>query len=265
MQNIFELAIKTPQFKRLMVSDVLFTEYKCMEEHPIFKIWSHLNCFIFVISGKKGFITIHDRYEVHANEAVFLKKVGNIVHKFFDTDFCALMIFLPDDYIRCVVQQNKINSIFWNVVLTVALPLIMSVYTGIAEKAYETALQSVRRKNKDEALLKTSSGELFNHIELCRILQQDMVRLTNNFDFTPENELGNAMLVRKTLLASACKKTVEKAMELMGGQSYFRNRGIEKLFRDVQACHFHPLPDKQQYLFTGDFILNQKKHRKRLT
>jgi alkylation response protein AidB-like acyl-CoA dehydrogenase len=191
--------------------------------------------------------------------------VGNIVHKFFDTDFCALMIFLPDDYIRCVVQQNKINSIFWNVVLTVALPLIMSVYTGIAEKAYETALQSVRRKNKDEALLKTSSGELFNHIELCRILQQDMVRLTNNFDFTPENELGNAMLVRKTLLASACKKTVEKAMELMGGQSYFRNRGIEKLFRDVQACHFHPLPDKQQYLFTGDFILNQKKHRKRLT
>ena len=93
-----------------MVSDVLFTEYKCMEEHPVFKIWSHLNCFIFVISGKKEFITIHDRYEVHANEAVFLKKGGNIVHKFFDTDFCALMIFLPDDYIRRVVQENKINS-----------------------------------------------------------------------------------------------------------------------------------------------------------
>jgi alkylation response protein AidB-like acyl-CoA dehydrogenase len=83
-----------------------------------------------------------------------------------------------------------------------------------------------------------------------------MIRITNNFDFQPENEIGNAILTRKTLVANACINTVNKAMEVVGGQSFFRKIELERLFRDVQAGVFHPLPEKQQQAFAGSFLLN---------
>jgi acyl-CoA dehydrogenase len=48
---------------------------------------------------------------------------------------------------------------------------------------------------------------------------------------------------------------VAKAMELAGGQSFYRKAGIERIFRDVQAARFHPLQEKQQLDFTGRIAL----------
>ena len=59
----------------------------------------------------------------------------------------------------------------------------------------------------------------------------------NNTDLTFQPTAENVELV---------KQTVAKAMEIVGGQSYFRSSELERLFRDVQAAHFHPLPEKDQ-------------------
>ena len=40
--------------------------------------------------------------------------------------------------------------------------------------------------------------------------------------------------------------------------TFYRKNILERLFRDVQASDFHPLPKWDQYAFTGNFILNQK-------
>ncbi len=47
-----------------------------------------------------------------------------------------------------------------------------------------------------------------------------------------------------------------RAMEIVGGQGFFRSFGLERLFRDVQAAQYHPLQEKDQQLFSGEFILN---------
>ena len=62
--------------------------------------------------------------------------------------------------------------------------------------------------------------------------------------------------MRKSLLARSAVRTVEKAMEVAGGHGFFRKSGLERLFRDVQAAKYHPLPEKEQQVFTGKYILS---------
>ncbi|MBK8192218.1 MAG: acyl-CoA/acyl-ACP dehydrogenase [Lewinellaceae bacterium] len=63
------------------------------------------------------------------------------------------------------------------------------------------------------------------------------------------------MLSFKTNVAEACIQTVSEAMEAIGGQSFYRKNELERLFRDVQAAPFHPLPKWEQYVFTGERLL----------
>ena len=44
-------------------------------------------------------------------------------------------------------------------------------------------------------------------------------------------------------------------MEVVGGASFFRSTGLERLFRDVQGARFHPLTEKRQLEFTGRIAL----------
>jgi len=106
MQNVYEIAKSTPMFKKLEVSSLLFTEYKCMEDESVFQVWSHLNYFVYVLSGKKQWRSRDANYMVYANEAIFVKKGANIIHKFFEEDFCALMIFIPDDFIKDFISHH---------------------------------------------------------------------------------------------------------------------------------------------------------------
>lgn len=162
-------------------------------------------------------------------------------------------VFVPETSI--VLERTKGEyHVFWNVVLTVAMPLIMSVYFGIAEKAAQIAIKCIREKENRQPQTPFLLGEMNNHLTLAQVMLKDMVALTNNFDFLPEDEIGVAMLTRKTLVAEACKAAVAKAMETVGGQSFYRGLELEKLFRDVQASNFHPLPEKQQQHFTGEFL-----------
>jgi alkylation response protein AidB-like acyl-CoA dehydrogenase len=45
------------------------------------------------------------------------------------------------------------------------------------------------------------------------------------------------------------------SLEVAGGPGFYRANGLERLFRDVQAARYHPLPEKQQTRFTGSVLL----------
>lgn len=164
-------------------------------------------------------------------------------------------VFIPEESIVLKRPAGKYHP-FWNVVLTVALPLIMSVYLGIAEKAGEIAINKVRKSGLSGSGVVNLVGELNNLLETARITWRDMIRLTNNFDFEPDQSIGHKMLTRKTLAAKACVEVVHKSMELTGGQSYFRSMELERLFRDVQAGIYHPLPEKQQQEFAARYLVD---------
>jgi acyl-CoA dehydrogenase len=139
-------------------------------------------------------------------------------------------------------------------VLTVAMPLITSVYVGLAEKAAAMVREGAAKRAGDP-VLPFLLGELENALTSARLAVDSMVELANDFDFEPEMERTNAMVVRKTLAVKAAHETTEKALEATGGAGFYRAVGLERFVRDAHAGHFHPLQEKRQHLFTGRLAL----------
>ncbi len=162
-------------------------------------------------------------------------------------------VFVPDSAIALSRPQGEFHPV-WNVVLTVAMPLIMAVYLGIAQRAAQIALQAVKRNEHPRDHQLSAMARLNNELTSAELNWQDMVRINNNFDFKPENELGHQILTRKSNVAQAVIKVVTIATEVVGGTSYFKSNTLERLFRDIQGAKYHPLQEAEQLLFSGKHL-----------
>ena len=162
-------------------------------------------------------------------------------------------VFVPDDAIALRRPRGRFHPA-WNAILTVAMPLIMSVYAGVAEAAAATASEQAKQRRADPAL-PYLLGELANHLATVRLAVDDMVRLADDLDFAMSLGLTDAILVRKTIAAEHVLKTVEQALEAAGGAGFYRKMGLERLLRDAHGVQFHPLPAKRQHRFTGRLAL----------
>ncbi|WP_242158571.1 acyl-CoA dehydrogenase family protein [Aestuariivivens sediminis] len=163
-------------------------------------------------------------------------------------------VFIPDSAISLSRPKNEFHPV-WNVVLTVALPLIMSAYVGIAEKAKEIAIQKGKKYHRNQKHITTLIGRLNNVLLSAQTEWKAMCAITNELDFIPSEDLTVDVLSHKTNVGENAKKTVEYAMEAIGGQSFYRSNVLERLFRDIQASPFHPLPKWEQFAFTGERLL----------
>ena len=162
-------------------------------------------------------------------------------------------VFVPEEAVVLKRPRGEYHPL-WNVVLTVAMPMIMSAYVGVAEAAAEKALL-LASKRADEAETPYLLGELTNRLTTAQMAVDGMVAITNDWDFAPTVDAANAILIRKTIAAEAILATVQKAMETAGGAGFFRKTGLERLFRDAHGVRYHPLPEKRQQCFTGRLAL----------
>ncbi len=163
-------------------------------------------------------------------------------------------VFVPESSIALMRERGEFHPV-WHVVLTVAMPLIMSAYVGTAEKAMEIALSIGKKYHRNKEHITYIIGRLNNSLLSAQTQWRAMYSLTNNFDFLPKENTTIDILSLKTNVADAAQQTVREAMEAIGGQSFYRKNGLERLFRDVQAAGFHPLPKWDQYAFTGEKLL----------
>lgn len=162
-------------------------------------------------------------------------------------------VFVPDEAVALRRPRGRFHPA-WNVILTVALPLIMSVYGGVAEAAAGLGRELARKRQADP-VAPYLLGELTNELTATQLALDDMVRLANDLDFAMSLELSDAMLVRKTLVAEHALATAEKALEAAGGPGFYRAAGLERFLRDVHGAQFHPLSGKRQHRFTGRIAL----------
>lgn len=139
----------------------------------------------------------------------------------------------------------------WDVIVPIALPIIVSCYVGLAEKAAELAIDSARGK----AHLAPTIGHMKNELTIARMALTEMIDAVDNLAFAPDMAITDAILTRKAIAARAVKATVESASELVGGAGFFRNHPMERIVRDVRAFHFHPLPERIQQSFSGRLAL----------
>jgi alkylation response protein AidB-like acyl-CoA dehydrogenase len=163
-------------------------------------------------------------------------------------------VFVPDSSIVLARQRNGFHPV-WDIVLTVAMPLIMATYVGIAESAMEIAISIGKKYPRNQQHLPYLTGKMNNSLVSARTQWRAMTSLADNLNFKPADNITIEMLSLKTNVADACIQTVKIAMEAIGGQSFYRKNTLERLFRDVQAAQFHPLPTWEQFAFTGARLL----------
>lgn len=105
MIDLYSYIKNNKYYKKLIIDDLLFVEYRCVVEETKAGIWSDTNYFVFVTSGKKMWKSIYNEYVVKTGDSLFVKKGANLVHQYFDEDYCALMIFITDDFIKNFIAR----------------------------------------------------------------------------------------------------------------------------------------------------------------
>jgi hypothetical protein len=105
MLNIYDFVSDSNLFKKFAVDDFLFVEYKCIFPDEKVAAWTTCNYFVYVLGGRKKWTVDNKDYLVHDGEGLFVRKGAYVAQKFFDEDFCALLIFVPDNFIQTVVKK----------------------------------------------------------------------------------------------------------------------------------------------------------------
>jgi alkylation response protein AidB-like acyl-CoA dehydrogenase len=165
-------------------------------------------------------------------------------------------VFVPEASVTLRRPAGEFHRVF-NMIVTVAMPLIMSVYVGIAQKAAREAVEFAKRQKNPKPHLADGIGAMLNQLVSAEVNWRDMIRIANDLDFQPENQVGQDLLCRKTNVANACVGVVTRAMEVVGGQAFYRSFGLERLFRDVQGAKYHPLPEAEQQRFLGGYVIGK--------
>lgn len=160
-------------------------------------------------------------------------------------------VFVPDAAIVARREPGKWHILFHHI-FALAFPLVYAAYVGVAEGARARALEIARDKPKTHALT-IAAGRLENAFMLAEMSLDRMITIAEAEASGPERTSRAA--IAHTLTAQAAIETVERAMELVGGMSFYRDLGLERAFRDVQGARFHPLQEVPQLELTGRMAL----------
>jgi AraC-like DNA-binding protein len=105
MINLYEDIKSKKHYNKFEIGGLLFAEYKCPLEEKFVGIWTHTDYLVHVVSGKKTWHTTEGSFTAEAGQSLYFKKGAAIVEQFFYEEFCLLLFFVPDDFIRTVLKE----------------------------------------------------------------------------------------------------------------------------------------------------------------
>jgi acyl-CoA dehydrogenase len=160
--------------------------------------------------------------------------------------------FVPESAVSVRRSQGKWHPAL-HLAVTMAWPIVYGVYLGIAEAARDLAVRRARERGRNNTDLCYLVGEMENELAAARLAHADMV--TIGASAQPGPETTNRIMTGRTLVGRSVLSAVETAMEVVGGSALYRDVGLERLFRDVQAARYHPLQEKGQQCYAGRLAL----------
>lgn len=141
--------------------------------------------------------------------------------------------------------------------------LLASVYTGIAQRALEVAIATVQKRTSkanagapyanDPAIrwrLADAAIALDGIYPQIKLIAQDLDNQVDRGDlWMPQ------LSAVKTRATEVAKDTVDKAVRVSGGSSYYNRSEISRLYRDVLAGIFHPSDDESVHSSWANALL----------
>lgn len=105
MINIYDEVRSSGQFQKFEVGELLFVEYTCPIEAETAGIWTPVDSFVHVISGRKTWRSSQGSWTAAPGNTLYIKKGASFIDQHMDEDFCVLVLFVSDDFIRTVIRE----------------------------------------------------------------------------------------------------------------------------------------------------------------
>lgn len=105
MLNLYQSVRDDPSYNKLEIGELLFAEYTCGITAKRLGLWTHSDYLVNVVTGKKTWHTSAGDWVANPGDTLFFKKGAAIVEQHFEKDFCLLMFFIPDDFLRSTVRE----------------------------------------------------------------------------------------------------------------------------------------------------------------
>lgn len=157
---------------------------------------------------------------------------------------------VPDAGVSLSRKAGEWHPLF-QIIATIAFPLVYSVYLGVAESARDIALDLAKQKQSHHAL--ELAGRMETELAAARLASDWMLDAIRKS--APSAATVNQVMTGKQLVTRHAIATVELAMELAGGAGFYRTARLERRFRDIQAARYHPLQSGPQAQYAGAMAL----------
>lgn len=105
MMNTYETIRGSLHFNKFEVGELLFVEYKCPIDQEAAGVWTPMDYFVHVLSGSKTWRTTDGSWTAEKGQTLFFRKGAAIVYQDSWDDFCVMVFFVSDNFIRDVVRE----------------------------------------------------------------------------------------------------------------------------------------------------------------
>ncbi|MCW5737459.1 MAG: acyl-CoA dehydrogenase family protein [Enhydrobacter sp.] len=157
---------------------------------------------------------------------------------------------VPEAAVSLKRKSGEWHPLF-QIISTIAFPLVYAAYLGVAERARHIALGIARRK-PDRHMVQIA-GRMESEFMAARLAHAHMLA-TVRLD-APSAQTVNDIMTARQLVGRHAIATVEQAMELAGGAGFYRDAGLERRFRDIQGARYHVMRTAQQQDYAGSMAL----------
>jgi alkylation response protein AidB-like acyl-CoA dehydrogenase len=139
------------------------------------------------------------------------------------------------------------------VILSIAFPIIAAVYLGVAEGARDHVLTLLDGR-RDDVIVQRQVGLMDARLRVAGWALEGVLHAVGD-DPQPSMPLVADVMAMKREIALAGIEVCDLAMELAGGVAYFKGSPIERAYRDIRACKFHPFTPEATLVHAGRLAL----------
>lgn len=158
---------------------------------------------------------------------------------------------VPEEAVAVRRKQGEWHMLF-HIISMVAFPLIYAAYLGVAESARDIALQLAKRREPNGHTIELA-GRMETELRAAQYAHAGMIAASQRGNPSPETT--NEIMIGRSLVARHSIAAVELAMETAGGSAFYRDKGLERRFRDIQGARYHPMRTGPQQEFAGRIAL----------
>lgn len=108
--DLYNSAKDHPYYNKLVGTNYLLVEYNCPVQTEKFQLLSESHFIVYIVTGKKDFVSGDTVYACNAGDALFVKRGVYTTIQYFDVENCVMLFFVNDEFIRKFLTENSLGD-----------------------------------------------------------------------------------------------------------------------------------------------------------